>query len=390
MTTTEDRLRDTFAAVAELVTDNPRQAWHAVRGDRVAAGRAHTTRPRWRRALPVAIAAAAAAVIAATVLITQAARSHSSAPAGPGTTATAPYFIANVKDGGINEATVRDAATGRITATVRPPAGVFTWTALAATGDPHTFYLATTTEQHHIYRLRVDGGGRISSLAEVAKVQAGGFDLTSLAAAPDARRVAFPVADPRFFGKGAYGPAEIDVLDVTTKRREAFRTTTGGQVVGLSWDASGRYVLYQLGGSTGRDGMWVLDTHAGHDLLAASRRVLPEADNTFVGEFVSPVLSADARHVYVIAAQQNAGGDRVTRVVELEVATGRQTRVLFEQPFVDRGNTQWAFTLLARDPGGRTLLALDANGHGRRIDVATGRTSTFPFLRGANPNAVAW
>lgn len=58
--------------------------------------------------------------------------------------------------------------------------------------------------------------------------------------------------------------------------------------------------------------------------------------------YASPVLSTEAKEIYVIDAQQRDDGTRVTPVIKLDAAIGKQLRIRFEQPYVDRGNTIWS------------------------------------------------
>ena len=125
------------------------------------------------------------------------------------------------------------------------------------------------------------------------------------------------------------------------------------------------------------------------DLLAGSRSVVGW-QTTFVGEFTTPVISPDGTRIHVIAAQQTDDGRRVTRVVEFDARTGEQLRVLFEQPYVDRGNVPWAFTQMTRDPSGRLLLVVDGAGSAYRIDIATAQATRLPSFNDEEPNSIAW
>jgi hypothetical protein len=376
MTTPEEQLRDALAAVAALV--QPEE--DAERSDE----RVHRVPRRWgQRYAPIAMAAAVLLIVTAGILIGPA-RDHGSAgrpSPTPSAVAPAKYFIANVQGRGVS---VRDARTGQVAATVKPPAGT-SWSAMSATADPQVFYLAAQASDVRLYRLGIDDAGRVRSLSPVTTFQSGASDLIYLAASPDGARVAFPVAKP---GAGPDGTPEIDVLDLSTKRRTVFRSTVTGRVSSLSWAADGRHLAYQLDGSTNRsDGIWILDTHAGRDLAAASRSVL-RWQTAFVGDYTSPVLSADGLHVYLIANNQTSRG-KSTQIIELDAGTGRRQRVLYEQPYTGGGNLQWMFTELVRDPAGRSLFVVDEHQRAHRVDVATGRATTFRFT-GGTPNALAW
>ncbi|MFG2000813.1 hypothetical protein ACGFNU_16875 [Spirillospora sp. NPDC048911] len=317
-----------------------------------------------------------------------------------------------------NGVTVRDAATGAITATVPPPKGVVEWSAITATNDQTLFYLAggkPGQAEHKLYRLSLTSAGRLRGLDPVKGGKSDGH-IRYIAASPDGRRVAYPVdavrkgvrvkidpktpvlpIDPRKepvpdkapslspeekarLGS-PYGPVEIAVVDVVTGRREVFTSTATGLLESLSWSADGRRLAYSIGGSPDRGGIWVLDTGAGHDLLKASRRVPVQ------GLPVSPVLGADGTKLYVIVAQ---GKPSWTRVIEVDAATGRQLRVLREQKYVDNDwNSTWMFTQLDRDATGRYLMAV-SRGYAHRVDLSTGRTSRIPFSGGVEPYSFAW
>jgi hypothetical protein len=105
---------------------------------------------------------------------------------------------------------------------------------------------------------------------------------------------------------------------------------------------------------------------------------------------ITPLLGADGTRVYAIAAQQRPDGAPVTRVVELDASSGRELRVLFEEPKQNRGNEIWTFTEMALDPSGRHLMVIDGAGAAYRLDTATGKATRLPFLRGTNPNSIAW
>jgi hypothetical protein len=294
------------------------------------------------------------------------------------------------------EAVVRDARTGAITDRVAPPENVFAWDDVSATGNPCRFFLAAAPVTPHweptpLYRLTLTGAGAVASLAKTADLPSAGY-VREIAVTPDGDTVAYPADDPvTTTADSAYGPARIDLVSLATGRTESFQSSAGGSVGGLSWDSSGRRLAFSVVGSARHDGIWVLDTQGGHNLLADARRV-PAARR--LGLFAGPVLSADGGRLYVVAARQNADGDRVTRLVELDVRTGVPGRTLFELPYTGRSdNVVWEFTTFARDATGGALLVVDDFGHGYRVDLASGRHERFPFFGatpGGLPSVVAW
>ncbi|MFI0445801.1 hypothetical protein [Actinomadura sp. 6N118] len=408
MTKTEEQLRDALHGIA-AVTRTPEIQVAESRSPRAVS---------WL--IPAAVAVGVLLVMAIGVVSASFVSSPERAAAPPSTPGR--FFVAGAAygqgaDG--NGVTVRDAATGAITATVPPPKGVVEWIAITATNDETLFYLAGAKpgpDGGRLYRLSLTSAGRLRGLDPVKGGKNDGL-IRYIAASPDGRRIAYPVdaplksrapidpktpvlpVDPRKNAPGhkwgsplplkrsgrtwgLQGPVEIVVVDVVTGRREVFKSKETGLPESLSWSADGRRLAYSIGGSRGMDGVWVLDTGTGGDLLKASRRVPVR------GELTSPVLSSDGRKLYVIAAQ---GKDPSwTRVIEVDVATGRQSRVLFEQKYADNPrNATWMFTQLDRDATGRYLMAV-TDRYAHRIDLSNGQTSRIPFPGGAEPYSFAW
>ncbi|KAB2344321.1 PD40 domain-containing protein [Actinomadura rudentiformis] len=409
MTKTEEQLRDALHGIA-AATRIPEVRTGEVRTPRVSS---------WL--IPATVAAAVVLVMAIGVAGTSLFRSQERAAAPPSTPGR--FFVAGAAYGQGspgNGVTVRDAATGAITATVPPPKGVAEWIAITATNDETLFYLAGAKPGpagERLYRLSLTSAGRLRGLDPVNGGKDDGL-IRYIAASPDGRRIAYPVdallkssrvpidpktpvlpIDPRKNAPGhkwgsppplkrnggtwdLHGPIEIVVVDVVTGRREVFKSKETGLLESLSWSADGRRLAYSVGGASGMDGVWVLDTGAGHDLVKASHRVPVQ------GPLTTPVLSSDGRKLYVIAAQ---GKDPSwTRVIEVDVATGRRLRVLFEQKYVDNPrNVTWMFTQLDRDATGRFLMAV-SDRYAHRIDLSNGQTSRIPFPGGAEPYSFAW
>jgi hypothetical protein len=281
---------------------------------------------------------------------------------------------------------VRDIQTGQVTATVTPP-DHSQWTEVSATADPHVLYATSVPDfgsrnvQTSLYRLTIDAAGRLRTRTKVAALTR---NLPiALAATPDGTRVAFSTVT-----KGQ-GPAAIEVLTVSSGRRTVYRTSTAGFVSELSWAADGRHLAFQLLTQMGTGyNVRILDTRAGHDLIRDSRPVLT-GGRSYVSTYVAPVLGADGRHVYVLAAVTTKG-HRSIRVLELDAGTGRQLRVMYEQPYTGKGgNRNWEFLHLARDPTGTMLLVVDPSGRAHRIDIASRHVETMPFPGGV-PNAFTW
>ena len=181
---------------------------------------------------------------------------------------SARYFIANVLGGdNINELTVRDVRTGQVTATQKPPAGG-AWAHLSAAADPNVFYVVHEHQDlASLYRLRIDQNGRIRASTRMRDLPSSGVQARWLAVSPDGARVAFPVHQ----NDRPDGPARIDVMTLSDGRRTAFRTSEAGGISDLSWAADGRHLAFELRPSAAYPAsIRILDTSAGHDLLANS------------------------------------------------------------------------------------------------------------------------
>ncbi|ABW11312.1 hypothetical protein Franean1_1874 [Parafrankia sp. EAN1pec] len=144
-----------------------------------------------------------------------------------------------------------------------------------------------------------------------------------------------------------------------------------------------RYLAFFLSGTRADDGIRILDTEAdGGDLIANSRLIPGTArlsTPTAQTQTSAPVLSADARHMYVITSEQTADGSGVSRVVELDARDGRQTRVLLEQRNTDPAHSlgQMAVDLVDGD-----LRLRDSHDWRYSIDVSTGAVAKLPPWHG--------
>ncbi len=285
--------------------------------------------------------------------------------------------------------TVRNAVTGAVTARVTTPVGLEGWFSLSGSAVPGLFFVSgstpTTARQKAravIYRLQVDGRGRLSSFTPLRIDGALPEIVWDLAASPDGTRVAFAVADSSGSQPGVWGPARIDLAEVATGRRTTFASTSTGDTVNLSWDATGRYLAFGEGG-TGppvlHDGLWILDTTRSGDLFAISRRV--PTGRLSVGEYQA-VLSADARHMYLVSLDENI------TVTGIDLATGQQRQLLRTAAAKQPASPGWD-NVITRSPDGSALLVMEAGGVAHRIDLATSAATDIPFT-GGQPLATAW
>jgi dipeptidyl aminopeptidase/acylaminoacyl peptidase len=371
--TTEERLRDALAAVAELVQLEEEPAERP----------APNGFGRMNRLGPIAVAATVLLIVTVTGIV---GLGKVSRP-GLENTGSGHYLVA----GAMDRLTVRDATTGQVTATVRPPVEG-DWSNVSAVADPHMYFAVLHSPRQGrtaLYRLTIDDDGRVRTLTRVRDLPYGSAGAAS-AISPDGTRIAFPRIDPSAkypVTNPVTGPVEIDLLTLADGRRTVFRTPKVGSVISLSWGADGHHLAFALWiPAESSYSVRVLDTRASGDLIK-------NAPPVFIGSFTdvpytTPVLGKDGRTMYLIA-DDRTGGRRTTQVVEVDLRTGRRLRMLYEQSFyADHGNVGWGFTTLVRDRTGAALLAVDPQGRAHRIDIASGHVSTVPASLGGS--SVAW
>lgn len=395
MTKTEQQLRDALTAIADLVqpTEPSRMALE------------HPKRRHSQWLGPVSVAATIMLIV--TIGIAASQRLPGKRPtAGPATTTEAAMQpvapTGPARFFAVLQATVvkvYNASTGAPTQTVPNPPDANVWTIVSATHDDRLFLLSgyngigasskNSTDNPRLYWLRLDANGKISSLSRVS-----GFHSTqhllAMAVSPDGTRVAYALpimpSDPN--GETHTG---IAVLNLATRHTQTF--SSDGDIRNLSWADDGRHLAFFAGGTTGHDGIWILDTQArpSKNLYAASRLAISWGAGPF-GMLTTPLLSADGSKIYVIAAQTErpTGGPSWTRLIEIDAATGRQLRVLYQEKYSRvgaDGNVTWQFTALTRDTGSEHLL-ISSTGYAYRIDIKTTHTVRTPI--GPMTNDLAW
>jgi Tol biopolymer transport system component len=395
MTKTEQQLRDALTAVADLV--QPREQSQRA-----------SEHPKRRHSPwlgPVCVAAAIVLIVTVGSAVSQ--RLPGERPtSGSATTAAAMQPVAPTGPARffavlqMTVVKVYNAKTGAPTQTVPNPPDVNVWTTVSATRDDRLFLLSgyigigassnNLTDNPRLYWLRLDASGKMSSLIRVS-----GFHSTqhllAMAVSPDGTRVAYAlpiVVKPDSNGDSQSG---IAVLNLATRHTQTF--PSDGDIRNLSWANDGRHLAFFAGGAHGHDGIWTLDTQArpSKNLYAASRLVIRWEAGP-LGTLTTPVLSADGSKIYAIATQTElpTGGPNWTRLIEIDAATGRQLRVLYQQKYTGVGadnNAIWQFTRLARDTGSERLLII-STGYAYRIDIKTTHTARTPI--GPTANDLAW
>jgi hypothetical protein len=287
------------------------------------------------------------------------------------------YLVANA----MGRLTVRDALTGKVTATVQPPDGG-DWGDVSAVTDPHVYLVVHQLPrlgQATLYRLTIDDDGRVRALTPAQDLPPDVGAPGSLAVSPDGTRIALLRG-----GAQANLPVEIDVMTGSGERPAVFRASKISSAFGLSWGTDGRHLAFVFRAEHAYS-VRVLDTQAGPDLLKSAPPVF--SGGAADVPYTTPVLGKDGRTMYLIA-DDRTGGRRTTQVIEVDLRTGRRLRTLYEQPLDARyGNVGWGFTILVRDRAGTALIAVDPQGRGHRIDIASGRVTTIPSALGS---PVAW
>lgn len=287
--------------------------------------------------------------------------------------------------GAAQRVAVREVATGRIIQTVRLPAGVKEFTDVAAAGDDRTFFLtgAVRGRTWQIFRLRLDGNGRAAGPEPVRHGQV--RDPAGLAVTPDGSGLVFGVSHMEVSGKYGETPGEIDLLDLATGRRRAWKTNVWGQLKDVSSSVDGTRLAFSWSTAYGGrgNGIRVLDTSVAGELLWAARLIVP-SEGAFQ-QAHHPLLGPDGTTLSMVVVQRD-GRALWSRLIEVTTATGRQTRVLYQEPYLgDPAQSGYAFNAICRS--GRYVLIVN----GRRtlqIDTASGRAVRLPYPD-ADPDRVA-
>jgi hypothetical protein len=389
----EDDIRAAFRALAErapdadgvLATITAPQPWQKVARDR--------HRRRTRLLAPVSAAAAVVAVIAALAVVGGGNQNPQTAAAAgyPHLGNGLPrYYMALVADGGLvyqaspqspdpataprDHAVIRDAETGTIVATLKPPSPLNSFFAIAGAADDTTFVLAsvrdvTTGHGDHSYT-RATGDTRLFlarlnpataavRLTAVPLTNVPPADLrpTGLALSADGSQIAVAYSG-RDFGRTV---TSIQVYSVRTTGMKLWQATGINYVVvdtyqpyAISWGHGG-----QLGFSwpapRGR-GMEVriLDTGtAGGNLVADSRAVaLREPHGLFYGS--GDAMLSPAGDLVVVPT---AGQHGLTEFGEYSAATGALVRLLWP---VVQGRGFWPAIVLWANGSGTVLAVYTA------------------------------
>jgi hypothetical protein len=322
------------------------------------------------------------------------------ADAGP---FAAPYFVVIDKAKSPSPATVRDWLTGKVVATVEPPAGAPAggFTGVAGAGDDRTFVLAAGTGQSRFYQLILGQRGTPDHPPTLLPVPPLANAGAPFALSSDGSELA--VALPRLGGTVA---EEIVVVSLTSGSTRTWRSPDPGIIAGLSWADPGSapsrgwardnqlaFVWTDAtpgrGAAAKRSGLRLLDTTApGSDLLA-SRLVIPASVRFGALRGINDPVISSAGTVVFATMISPAGGNPVAAVVEFSVATGHPLRAVTPQAGAS-GMGTWCGALWTNPPGSQALAACGAQG-----EVGNGqftqRDLNFPAPNASSgPDFFAW
>jgi hypothetical protein len=263
----------------------------------------------------------------------------------------APYFVTIDRAQAPAPAVIRDWRTGKVNATIQPPAwaGRTGFTAVSAAGDDLTFVLAAGGGHSRFYELSTGNGpGLPPRLLPVPRVATPG---DPFAVSFDGSKLAIALPGPG-------GTARIMVVSLYTGAVRTWTAADRGSVTALSW-AGG----YRLGfdwtdlADPSSSGFRLLDTTArGRDLLS-SHLVIPAAIRLgSLSGIASPLISRSGAVVFFTMT-----GHGRAAVAEFSVALGRPLGVV--GPHADEsGFGTWCGPLWS-DPSGRVaLIACGAQG----------------------------
>jgi hypothetical protein len=295
-----------------------------------------------------------------------------------------------------HHATIRDARTGEVTATVPTPPAVHMFDRVTSAST-----MSAAREQLHVlaaqqagqdsragdplqagsapvfYVLRSDAGGRVADLSPmpVDALLPLGLGSPSIAVTPDGTQVLGAQSRRR---DGAWETV-VYTVQLATGEVVILADAIPGQLSELSWAADGQNLAAEWNPSLGRwpggqpgiylAGIADLANGSVGDRLATLQQ----------GNVIAPVISRDGSAVYVTAAQADlSGGAHWNRLLEVPVGGGNP-RTLFELRYqVNPANLVYIWTRVRLDPSGRYLLLLGV-GWAYLVEIAAATARRIPY-----------
>jgi hypothetical protein len=377
--TVEERLRATTEALSDAMREVRPLSLPSERPGRVSRPRSSRGWPGWLIPLTAAVAVIAVAVALAAVRDGRAASPGPPAPAtNPVATAAPQYYVElgpyESAPGYQRDAIVGDTRTGKVLATVKPPADR-TFVGVTGAADDRTFVIDAGPDTgspgkgeapqgtHTWYLLRLAPGtshpATLTRLPIAALAESDGID--GLALSPDAGTLAV-LYQPGVLA-GSPKPYTLRTFSLSTGK--ALRTWTAPVVpgltyglpglnpdnsVGLAWTADGHTLAFAFPPNDQPDYERTLNvTGKGANLLADSRPVLSIPDNQ--PNCVSLMLSSDGRTMVCGAV---AGRPEGPEFDLYSTATGKLARVLYRCP----GSCQGKVAELAWTGAGGTAIGV--------------------------------
>jgi hypothetical protein len=429
MSTLEDRLRDAFAADADLVRPESIPAAPPARPARAAPGRPGSRRARVL--IPLASAAAVIAIVtslslAAPQLLPGARPGPGPANSGPtglfaptpggssaspgvlrpvpmpvlaadasrGVPSSAPapgvprFYVTvyNAPAGPVNYIVVRDTTAGQVVATITPPAGHF-FAGMAATAGDRTFVTAVEPNSgctSQLYWFQLNRQGRPGPLVPLHVTVPGTYSETGdLAITPDGGTIGY--ATYLCDAEGEVGVIHLATRQVRTWSEDFSPPNVSVSPIGLSLSADGRLL-----GFTTFAGTRVLQTSAPAGPLAARSQLVS-------GNVIWAALAADGDALYGCAVSPYRSGGLIPSVGTLTYGliplTGGGSKVIASWPGVT-GPQCYA----SLDPAGNYLLVqfpTIANGvddwsRPAILDLRTGKLTEINAPAFYGPFDIAW
>ncbi len=267
--------------------------------------------------------------------------------AGPG---AAPYFVTIDQARAPAPVVVHAWRTGKVIATIQPPARSGGFIGVAGTGSDTSFVLAAGTIRTRFYQLiLLNGKAQPLVPLPVPSIAA----LGSFAISTNGTDLALALA-------ATGGTARIEVVSLVNGSTRTWKSRTRGAVTGLTWAGNVNLAFTwnataTSGSAAAQSGLRILDTgRSGGDLLSSKLLIPASVRFGSLSGIAYPLASADGTAVFATMTS-HAGGNAKAAVVQFSGTTGRPLR-LIAPPVGESGFGTWCGALWS-DPSGSAALA---------------------------------